>query len=56
MKKTCIGIITSLAVLAQICAVESIHKAEEKAAETPNASNNDKPQATPVKPVINRFK
>ena len=29
---------------------------EEKAAETPNASNNDKPQATPVKPVINRFK
>ena len=29
---------------------------EEKAAETPNASKNDKPQATPVKPVINRFK
>ena len=29
---------------------------EEKAEETPNASKNDKPQATPVKPVINRFK
>ena len=38
MKKTFVGIITSLAVLAQICAVESTLKAEEKAAENAKVS------------------
>ena len=38
MKKTFVGIITSLAVLAQICAVESTQKAEEKAAENAKVS------------------